>query len=208
MTPRLRQVVTLALIALLGGALLIALQQLAAPRIEQQRQAAAERALLDLLPAGSYDNRPLSQPIALPAGGLLGNASAESGYQASLDGQLSAVLLPVTARGYEGPIRLLVAISVDGRLLGSKVLQQRETPGLGDSIERQRSPWLRGFDGKSLADGEASWTLRADTDAGQIGQFDQIAGATVTSRAVKDALQRALRFFDEQRDYLLKARQP
>jgi electron transport complex protein RnfG len=203
MTARVRNAATLALIALLGGALLIVLQQLAAPRIEQQRQAAAERALLDLLPAGSYDNRPLSQPIALPAGGLLSNASAESAYQASLGGQLKAVLLPVTAHGYEGPIELLVAISVDGRLLGSKVLQQQETPGLGDLIERQRSPWLQGFDGKALSDDDASWTLRADN-----GQFDQIAGATVTSRAVKDALQRALRFFDEQRDYLLKARQP
>jgi electron transport complex protein RnfG len=203
MTARLRNAATLALIALLGGALLIVLQQLAAPRIEQQRQAAAERTLLDLLPAGSYDNRPLSQPIALAAGGLLGNASAASAYQASLGGQLKAVLLPVTARGYEGPIELLVAISVDGRLLGSKVLQQQETPGLGDLIERQRSPWLQGFDGKALSDDEASWTLRAEG-----GQFDQIAGATVTSRAVKDALQRALRFFDEQRDYLLKARQP
>lgn len=203
MTPRLRNAATLALIALLGGTLLLVLQQLATPRIEQQRQAAAERALLDLLPAGSYDNRPLSQPLALAAGGLLGNARAASAYQASLGGQLNAVLLPVTARGYEGPIELLVAISVDGRLLGSKVLRQQETPGLGDSIERQRSPWLQGFDGKALVDGEASWTLRADG-----GQVDQIAGATVTSRAVKDALQRALSFFDGQRDYLLKARQP
>lgn len=203
MTARLRQAATLGLIALLGGILLVALQQLAAPRIEQQRQAAAERALLDLLPAGSYDNRPLHQPIALPVGGLLGNPRAESAYQASRGGQLNAVLLPVTARGYEGPIKLLVAISVDGRLLGSKVLQQQETPGLGDAIERQRSPWLQGFDGKALGDGETSWTLRADG-----GQFDQITGATVTSRAVKDALQRALSFFDEQRDYLLKVGQP
>lgn len=208
MNARPSQALALALIALLGGALLLVLQQLAAPRIEQQRQAAAERALLDLLPAGSYDNRPLSQPLALPAGGLLGNTRAASAYQASLGGQLNAVLLPVTGRGYEGPIELLVAISVDGRLLGSKVLRQQETPGLGDSIERQRSPWLQGFDGKALSDDEASWTLRADSDAGQIGQVDQIAGATVTSRAVKDALRRALRFFDERRDYLLKARQP
>ena len=197
------QIATLLLLALLGGGLLVALQQCAAPRIEQQRQAAAERRLLDLLPAGSYDNHPLSQPIALPAGGLLGNASAEAGYQARLNGQLHAVLLPVTARGYAGPIRLLVAISADGRLLSSKVLQQQETPGLGDRLERQHSAWLQGFDGKSLSAGEAGWTLRTDN-----GQVDQIAGATITSRAAAEALQRALRFFDEQRDYLLQAQQP
>lgn len=203
MTLRLRQVATLALLALLGGGLLVALQQWAAPRIEQQRQAAAERTLLDLLPAGSYENHPLNQPIALPAGGLLGNSTAEPGYQARLGGQLKAVLLPVTANGYAGPIKLLVAISADGRLLSSKVLQQQETPGLGDKLERQRSPWLQGFDGKFLGDDQASWTLRPED-----GQVDQIAGATVTSRAATDALQRALRFFDEQRDYLLKAQQP
>lgn len=203
MTLRQRQVATLALLALLGGGLLVAVQQLAAPRIEQQRQAAAERRLLDLLPAGSYDNHPLSQPIALPAGGLLGNPTAEPGYQARLGGQLQAVLLPATANGYAGPIKLLVAISADGRLLSSKVLQQQETPGLGDKLERQRSPWLQGFDGKSLSEGAASWTLRSEA-----GQVDQIVGATVTSRAATDALQRALRFFDEQRAYLLKAQQP
>ncbi|HSC82725.1 MAG TPA: RnfABCDGE type electron transport complex subunit G [Pseudomonas sp.] len=197
------QALTLLLIALLGAGLLALLQHLAAPRIEKQRQAAAERAMLDLLPVASYDNHPLTQPITLPAGGLLGNPKATPGYLASLSGRPSAVLLPVTTRGYEGPIELLVAISVDGRLLGSKVLHQQETPGLGDLIEHQRSPWLQGFAGKSQGDDAASWTLRADG-----GQFDQLAGATITSRAVRDALQRALRFFDQQQAYLLGGRQP
>lgn len=193
-----RATLLLLLIALLGAGLLAALQHFAAPRIEQQRQAAAERALLDLLPAGSYDNRPLQQPIALAAGGLLGNGRAEQGYQASLNGQPSAVLLPVSARGYEGPIQLLVAITPDGRLLASKVLQQQETPGLADLLAPERVNWLRSLDGKSLA---ADWSLRADG-----GRIDQIAGATVTSRAVTDALQRALRFFDAERERLLEAR--
>ena len=193
-----RAVLLLLLIALLGAGLLALLQYFAAPRIEQQRQAAAERALLDLLPAGSYDNRPLQQPIALAAGGLLGNGRAEQGYQASLNGQPSAVLLPVSARGYEGPIQLLVAITPDGRLLASKVLQQQETPGLADLLAPERVSWLRSLDGKSLA---ADWSLNADG-----GRIDQIAGATVTSRAVTDSLQRALRFFDAERERLLEAR--
>ncbi len=193
-----RAALLLLLIALLGAGLLALLQHFAAPRIEQQRQAAAERALLDLLPAGSYDNRPLQQPIALAAGGLLGNGRAEQGYLASLNGRPSTVLLPVSARGYEGPIQLLVAITPDGRLLASKVLQQQETPGLADLLAPERVSWLRSLDGKSLA---ADWSLNADG-----GRIDQIAGATVTSRAVTDALQRALRFFDAEREQLLEAR--
>ena len=193
-----RAALLLLLIALLGAGLLALLQHFAAPRIEQQRQAAAERALLDLLPAGSYDNRPLQQPISLPAGGLLGNGRAEQGYLASLNGQPSAVLLPVSARGYEGPIQLLVAVTPDGRLLASKVLQQQETPGLADLLAPERVSWLRSLDGKSLG---ADWSLRADG-----GSIDQISGATVTSRAVTDALQRALRFFDAERERLLEVR--
>jgi electron transport complex protein RnfG len=187
----------LLLIALLGAGLIVTLQHFAAPRIEQQRQAAAERALLDLLPAGSYDNRPLQQPIGLPAGDVLGNARAEPGYLASLNGRPSAVLLPVSARGYEGPIRLLVAITADGHLLASKVLQQQETPGLADLLAPARAHWLAGFADKTLT---ADWTLRADG-----GRIDQITGATVTSRAVTDALQRALRFFDAEHKRLLEA---
>lgn len=193
-----RAVLLLLLIALLGAGLLALLQYFAAPRIEQQRQAAAERALLDLLPAGSYDNRPLQQPIALAAGGLLGNARTEQGYLASLNGRPSAVLLPVSASGYEGPIQLLVAITPDGRLLASKVLQQQETPGLADLLAPERVSWLRRLDDKSM---DADWSLSADG-----GRIDQIAGATVTSRAVTDALQRALRFFDAERERLLEAR--
>lgn len=188
-------------IALLGGVLLALLQHFAAPRIEAQRQAAAERALLDLLPAGSYNNHPLQHPIALASDSLLGNTRGQQGHLATLGGQPSAVLLPVDARGYEGPIRLLVAIDADGRLLGSKVLLQQETPGLADLLAPERARWLRGFDGRTTADSEAAWTLRADQ-----GEVDQIAGATVTSRAVTDALRRALRFFDAERDRLLEGR--
>lgn len=180
----------------LGIAVLLAtLQHLAAPRIEQQRQATAERQLLDLLPADSYDNNPLGEPITLPAGGLLGNARAEPGYLARLHGKPSAVLLPVSARGYEGPIRLLVAISSDGRLIASKVLEQRETPGLADLTAPQRRTWLEHFDNLQAED---DWRLQADG-----GAIDQIAGATITSRSVSDTLLAALRFYARERARLL-----
>lgn len=193
-----RACLLLAVLVVAAVGVVASLHTLTETRIEAQRQAAAERALLDLLPTALYDNHPLTHPRPLAAGGLLGNSYVDNGYLATLNGHPSAMLLPVTAKGYEGEIRLLVAISPDGRLIGSKVLQQRETAGLGDLIERTRSPWLSSFDGMALSDDPADWTLRADG-----GQFDQIAGATITSRAVNDALQRSLRFFNSQRDSLL-----
>lgn len=174
-----------------GALLCLLVALLLAPRIAAQRQAAAERALFDLLPAELYDDRPLDHPVALPAGGLLGNTDAAPGYQARRAGMTRAVLLPVSAGGYEGPIRLWVAIDRDGRLVGVKVLEQHETPGLGDLA--RHVGWLHGLRNR-----------RPDS----LGAADQIAGATVTSRAVTDALQRALRFFDAHRDALLAGDTP
>jgi len=195
----LRQTLALALLAILSLVLLVGLQGLLGERIESERQAAAERALFDLLPAGSYDNHPLAQRIALPASDLLGKPVPEHAYLATLRGTSIALLLPATALGYEGPIRLLLAIDPGGRLMGVKVLEQRETPGLGDLTETDKSPWLRGFIGKSLHEpAEPDWRVRADG-----GQFDQVAGATVTSRGVVKAVQQALSYFDAHLQQLL-----
>lgn len=55
--------------------------------------------------------------------------------------------------------------------------------------------WLEQFIGQTRTQ---DWALKRDH-----GAFDQLAGATVTSRAVIDALQDALRYFDEHRPALL-----
>ncbi|MBT8764609.1 RnfABCDGE type electron transport complex subunit G [Metapseudomonas boanensis] len=194
-----RQIGHLALIAILGLAILIGLQQALGGRIEAERQAAAERALLDLLPPGSYDNHPLARPIAIQAAELLGSPEPPAAWLATRQGSPSAVLLKARAKGYEGPIQLLLAIRPDGRLLAVKVLAHRETPGIGDRIEAARSSWLESFSGHSLASyPNQEWRVKADK-----GQFDEIAGATITSRAVVTATQHALQFFDRNRDRLL-----
>ncbi|WP_044871698.1 RnfABCDGE type electron transport complex subunit G [Pseudomonas sp. LFM046] len=195
-----RSLVILALLTGLGLALLAGADHLLAKRIEAGRLAADERALLDLLPPGSYDNHPLARPIALPPSELLGNPAPTQAWLATLAGTPVAVLLPASAKGYEGPIHLLLAIRPDGRLLASKVLGHRETPGIGDRIESTRSPWLKVFTDASLANHpEAEWRVKADK-----GQFDQIAGATITSRAVVSATQHALQYFDGHRRLLLE----
>lgn len=199
-----RELVLLAALVVLGLAVLIAASQLLDGRIETGRQAADERALLDLLPPGSYDNHPLTQPIALPTSELLGDPAPTQAWLATHEGVPVAVLLPATAKGYEGPIHLLLAIRPDGRLLATKVLGHRETAGIGDRIEPARSAWLKIFTDASLASHpEAEWRVKADK-----GEFDQIAGATITSRAVVSATQHALQYFDGHRQLLLGSPSP
>lgn len=188
----------LALLGFVGVAATLWLHGVAAPRIAAEQRALQARKLLDLLPVARYDNQPLEQPLPLEDV-QLDNSRLLQGYLATLQGHPSAVLLRSQVSGYAGPIELLIAIDSQGRLLGSKTLRQDETPGLGARIADQPNPWLQGFSGKSRSDpGDAAWALKKDS-----GQFDQIAGATITSRAVISALHDALRYFDEHRQQLL-----
>ncbi|HAD09787.1 MAG TPA: electron transporter RnfG, partial [Porticoccaceae bacterium] len=48
----------------------------------------------------------------------------------------------VAPDGYSGDIRLIVGINRDGTIAGVRVLDHRETPGLGDKIDLKKSDWI------------------------------------------------------------------
>lgn len=195
---RMSSVVITGFLAILGIGLTWVAQHGSTPHITAQQRLVDSRKLLDLLPPDSYDNQPLEQSLALenPA---LGSSTLLAGFRATRTGQPYAVLLRSQTLGYEGSIELLIAIDVNGRLIGIKTLKQAETPGLGARVGEWPNDWLKRFSGKSLADpGDNGWALKKDQ-----GQFDQIAGATITSRAVINATHDALRYFDEHRQQLL-----
>ncbi len=154
---------------------------------------AARKSLYELVPAGLRDNDLLHDTVTAPAGGLLGNETEQPIHIARRNGRVTAVVLPVTAPdGYSGRIRLLVGVRPDGTLLGVRVVEHRETPGLGDKIDPRKSDWILGFAGKSLTDPEPpGWQVRK-----QGGTFDTFTGATITPRAVVRAVYRTLRHFE------------
>ncbi len=195
---RASSVVILMLLAGLGVGATYFVQRISAPHIAAEQRLIDSRNLLDLLPAETYDNQPLEQPLNL-ASITLPNSTLLGGYLATKAGQPSAVLLRSQTMGYEGSIELLIAIDPNGKLLGVKTLKQSETPGLGGKIGDWPNTWLQAFAGKSRSDpGDAGWALKKDQ-----GQFDQVAGATNTSRAVISAIHDALRYFDEHRQPLI-----
>jgi electron transport complex protein RnfG len=136
---------------------------------------------------------------------LLGADEASTAYRARKDGKISALVFEAIAPdGYSGKIRLLIGVTVDGTLLGVRVTQHKETPGLGDYIEPRKDknkerPWITQFDGLSLATvSDREWRVRKDG-----GRFDSVAGATVTPRAVVKAVNKALKFVAENRRQLV-----
>jgi len=194
-----RSLLIVLLIAIAGVALTMLVQHLTASRAAQEQQDQQRRALLDILPGGSYDNQPLEHSLAMNPQ-VLANSQLLGGYLATLSSQPNAVLLRSQVNGYGGPIELLIAISHNGKLLGVKTLKQSETPSLGGHIAEDNNPWLAAFKARSRDDPtDAGWALKKDQ-----GQFDQMAGATITSRAVINAVHDALRYFDEHRQSMLE----
>lgn len=165
------------------------------------REAIAARAQEDLqaslaqvIPATLHDNNLAADTVRRPRAG-----ESVVVYRARRAGQVVGVAFELRSRGYAGDIRILLGVAADGRVLGVRVLQHSETPGLGDKIEASRSDWIGRFVGLSLGQPpEPAWAVRKDG-----GQFDQFAGATITPRAVVRGVRDGLRWFASQRGSLI-----
>jgi Na+-translocating ferredoxin:NAD+ oxidoreductase subunit G len=187
----------LTLIGLTAAVALAGMDRITAERITGERQARALAAVTGILPAAIYDNDPLEEVSELRIEGFERPATL---YLARLAGQPVAAVVDVTTpRGYSGDIRLLVAVETDGTVLDVRILEHRETPGLGDRIEPRRSDWLTQFPGRSL-DNPTPDGWAPDRRG---GQFDTLTSATITVAAIIDAVKRSLQAMEAERDRLL-----
>lgn len=198
---RLRGALALIVTAVIAAALLSAVARLTAPRIADNLAAERLKSLRAVLLPGSYNNEPHLDSITALDPALLGSEKPMPVYRARFDGQpVAAVLTAIAPNGFSGLITVLVGISIDGNITGVRVIEHRETPGLGDRIEVGKSDWILGFLGLQSADPLTDeWTVRRDG-----GSFDQITGATVTSRAVLQAVRNAVLYFDSHRQDIFR----
>ena len=183
---------SIAIAAAIAVAVVALAYRVAAPRIAAQQHAQEIARLTEVLGGLEFDNDPLTDVIEVRDPGLLGTDRPLPVHRVRLAGQPVAALIEVLAPGgYGGAIRLQVAVRPDGRVIGVRVLGHHETPGVGDRIEPGRSGWLKQFVDRTLGDPpDARWTLRRDG-----GDYDQLSGATVTSRAVTIAVRDALAWY-------------
>lgn len=197
----LRNAALLGLIAVLGTALLASIYALTADRIADQQRRAVLVQLHQVLPTSAYDNALQDDLIEVREPEFFKTDHPVQVYRARQDNRPAAAILNLVAPdGYNGDIRLLVAIYVDGTVSGVRVVEHRETPGLGDPIERQRSDWITAFEGRSLHNTpDPAWAVKRDG-----GVFDQFTGATISPRAVVEAVHRALAYFAANRDTLFE----
>lgn len=189
-----KNALALGVVAILCVAVLSLVHIQTGPRIEQQRQASKIAILSEVLPNAEANTALLEDCLLVTDQTLLGKPTAQSLYRWRKDGELGAYIIETTAPdGYSGNIDIIVAVTPEGTILGSRVLNHQETPGLGDKIEARRSPWIFSFSDKTVTDDNASkWAVRKDG-----GDFDQFTGATITPRAVINAVRKATLFIQQ-----------
>ncbi len=186
-----RGALTLLVFAVIFTALMAGTYALTKDIVAENERKAKVALIAQVLPAGSFDNDILKDAMPQDAAALK-QLNAEAGsqiFRAQKDGKTNAVVVETIAPdGYSGKIKLLVGVGVDGRVLGVRVVAHKETPGLGDYIDAAKSAWIAQFEGKSLTAPQADqWKVKKDG-----GQFDYIAGATISPRAVVKAVKNTL----------------
>ena len=177
------------------------------PAIEAAAAQEKMKLIDEILPRSQYDNALLKDTLtldAVPAFGLDGETTI---YRARKNGRPVALVHEAIAPdGYAGKIRLLIAIAAEdsnNSILGVRVVAHKETPGLGDYIEIKKDknkerPWITQFNGtQPAAMDERAWKVKKDG-----GQFDSVAGATITPRAVLKAVRKAAQYVAENREKL------
>jgi electron transport complex protein RnfG len=201
----LQSAANLAFFAVVGTAILASTFFLTHEAIQKSEEAEKLKLITQIVPSELFDNEVIQDSLSIPSDKLLGTEDVTTAYRARLHGEPSAVVLEAIAPdGYSGKIALILAVRANGELAGVRVVAHKETPGLGDYIDLPKSPWIKGFDGKSReVYKDADWKVKKDG-----GQFDYMAGATITPRAVVKAVNKALIYFNENRDKLFTAPAP
>lgn len=92
--------------------------------------------------------------------------------------------------GYGGDIEVMTGISVDGEITGMKVVSHSETPGLGENAAKPQ--FQNQFLGKS-----ATSKITVAKSAPKDNEIQAIAGATITSNSVSNAVNDAIDVFSK-----------
>ena len=191
---------TISIISLLGLIFAVSLSitfEKSNPLIEQNKIEFKTKLLNEILDGLEYDNDLVNSYISIKPNELLKNKIETNAYLAKKDNILQAVLIEsIAPDGYSGDISILTAINSDGEIIGSRIIDHKETPGLGDYIDQKKSTWIFNFNGMSLNNrSDLDWRVKKDQ-----GTFDYKAGATITPRAVINSVKNALLFYKENKE--------
>ncbi|WP_019896511.1 electron transport complex subunit RsxG [Hydrogenovibrio halophilus] len=199
LTQMVQTALKLSLFVFIAVSLLTAVWLLTDEPIKQAEQRALIQTLQQVMPASHYDNDLLADTRTIVAPEALGTNEPVTVYRARKDNQpVGLVIQAKTQQGYSPNMQILVGVNVQGKVLGVRVLEHAETPGLGDKVEPGKSDWIHSFLNKSLQSPPPErWTVQKYG-----GAFDQFTGATITPKAVVEKVRDVLQLIEKRGETL------
>ena len=173
---------TLALAGAAAGLLVVAVYRATLPRIEKYEAAKVESAVREVLKAPArWDTLYLvkSELTKSPSGGEDPRDLPKAYLGFDESGRELGVAVTAQEPGFQEEVLLMVGFEPSsGKLIGFKVIDEKETPGLGDKIERDTS-FTSQFPGRV-----APLKGVKARNSSSLNEVQTITGATISSRAV------------------------
>jgi electron transport complex protein RnfG len=182
-------------IGLLCALLIVLTYEGTASRIEHNRAEALERAIFRVLPGtettAPYQLNEQDMLVVPPPETQNGNI-VYAGFDGS--GKLTGVAITASGQGYADVLRILYGYDPEKEaVVGIYVLESKETPGLGDKIEKDPD-FLKNFEALDVSLNEEGTALKNRVVPVKSGtkenpwEVDGITGATISSRAIGNIL--------------------
>lgn len=189
----------LGITALISGLVLALVFQLTRKPVEQMQLKTMQNSL-KMLNLPPFDNNPVSEERSF----VSPEKFPVTVMPVKQGGKIVAyVVKSLSPGGYAGSVEITAGFTPDGRISAVLVTRQQETPGLGSNVCERKfrktifnfykpvppglppNPILDQFNGLSVPP-EGEWKVKRDG-----GTFEFVTGATITSRAVLEAVEQA-----------------
>ena len=154
-----------------------------APRIAEQDRLAEERSLRAVLPDADDFALIEDEAVLATAEAAADPADFKGVFRASEGGSHVGWAVKLAARGYGGPVQMVIGLDSSGKVAGVSVLTHNETPGLGTKIFTEK--WFM----------EQFVTLPAGYGDADVRGLDSISGVTRSSNAIRTGVAAAGRIY-------------
>jgi len=164
-------------VALISSTLLTLVYNITKEPIQEAQNRLVSEGIKDVI-VTDFDNDPFAEKLVVRRG-----KERYTLYPARNKGYVTSIVMKsMSNKGFGGRIDVIVGFLLDGRISGYKVIAHKETPGLGSKIDdKSFKEQIIGMFPNS-----PSFNVRQDG-----GEVDAVTGATISSRALIDAIKRA-----------------
>ena len=179
-----RLMATLTVAGALAGLLIVMVNQHTKPIIDKYKAEQLKKAVYEVLPGieryATYYLLDGALSLLLPEGAKESEFKrVYIGYDAN--SQLKGVAVSRGESGFQDVVQVIFGFDpASGKILGMKVLESKETPGLGDKIFKDKAFVDQFFAGPDTP----LIPVKIGAGKGRPGEIDTITGATISSKVV------------------------